>query len=117
MESLEIGIATIEYNEEGIAVSSKFESTATTQADTSLLNQLSQLPGSDKRETVANNAKMVLGSWWNKMNEVEMADREDYGIYYKTFNCQRHENQMIKSISIKFTYKKRSSKSESENLI
>ena len=107
MKEFKIGIATVNYDENGYPISQSFVPGTNVNPDDELLNQLKQIPVTDNSEVTKENADMILAGWWAKMNEIELADREEYKIYSNVINCVKYPNDLIKECSIEYIYKKR----------
>ncbi len=102
-----IGVATISYDEQGNPTSQTFKPGENIEPDDNLLNQLKQIPTATDSELVKQNADLVLAGWWSKMNEAELADRDEFKIYSEIVECLKYDNGSVKSCSIEYTFKKR----------
>lgn len=107
MDNLEIGIATIEYSKGGEIASASFSPTMNFRADEELLSRLDFAPHASNEILLKEHADRVFSAWFNKMNEIELADREEYEIVSEIVECLKFESQEIKKCVIKFTFKKR----------
>lgn len=105
MELLEIGQATIVYDTQGKATEASFSPTMKIDLDTGVLMQLTQLNGSNEK-TLNDNAGLVLGSWFSKIYDIEMSDRDHYQVVSETVKCDKYSNGNIKSCLVKFIFKK-----------
>lgn len=100
-----IGIARIEYNEDGTVKSAIFEPTMKVEAKADTLSPfLSIEDGNSSEEAVKEHAIIALATWFNKMNEIELADREKYTIDTEVVSCEKYPSGSIKICQIEFHF-------------
>lgn len=101
----EIGVAVINYSPEGKVLSAGFEPTLKMSFTPELLDQLSGAK-SDTAETVRVDSEIIMAAWFSKMNEIELADREEYHIVSTVEECVKYPDGRIKTCKVKFSFKK-----------
>lgn len=94
-----IGVATIEYNGKGAVVRANFQPIKKFEVD------LSQLKGNEDEKTVRDNAELIMASWFSKVNEIELADRDKFKIESKVLDCRKWPDGTIKKCWIEFYLK------------
>lgn len=113
----EIGIVTMNYNDEGEVTMASFKPTMSITIDKNLFERFSKIGDTGKRikkespsvhyeedsEMLRENAELVFASWFNKTNEIELADREKYKIISETIRCSKHFNGRIAECNIRFS--------------
>ena len=104
-QNREIGVATILYSEDGKPLSSYFKPTVMFSADTKMLDQLSNVEGPDA-ESVKTNSELVMGAWFSNLNDIELADREEFSVVGEVLQCDKYQSGKIKRCSVKFVLKK-----------
>lgn len=107
MKDLEIGIATLRYDKTGEATHASFESTMLLDFDKDLLKQLERVPDSEDAEAIKQNADLVFAGYFSKLNEIELADREQYEVISEIVNCLKYENGKAKECTIRFLFRQR----------
>src|SRR5690242_12136542 len=100
----EIGFVTVAYNEIGKVTMSRFEPTIKVELTETQLGQLTILKGSDDQKTMEENAQFVFASWFNSMNEIELADRDQYEIVTETIRCDRYPSGSIKTCVMRVVF-------------
>ncbi len=105
MKDLELGIAQIEYNEYGQATQATFSPTMKIDIDPTLLQQITDIDVKDNPDIIKENANYVFASWFAKTNEIELADRDHYGIDTEIVDCQKDSNGIVRVCRIKFVFK------------
>lgn len=95
-----IGIAVIEYNEEGKAVSASFKPTQHFKVD-DLKTLLTLKSGTDK-DAIRLNAELAMASWFSNVNSLELADRDKWKIQSRIVSCENHKNGMAYKITLEF---------------
>lgn len=104
----EIGIATLNYDTTGNFIGGKFEPTMTVPVDKNLMDSFSGATCKDGEEAIKQQATNIFASWFQAMNEIELADQEKYEIGTEIVGeCEKYEDGTIKSCTIKFTFKTR----------
>lgn len=95
-----IGIATVEYSEEGKVIKAFFEPKS--KVDMVDLNQLKQAVNLTQ-EDIQHNAEMVMSNWFSRQNDIELAERDQFKIISKVIECEKHPDGKIKKCVIEFT--------------
>ena len=98
----QIGIATVNYDEAGNVVSANFEPKL--KVENVDVKQLLSIKADPDVDVVKHNAEMVMASWFTKINDIELADRDDYNIVSEVLRCERYDNDKIKTCSIAFYF-------------
>lgn len=106
MENFEIGRATIQYDEQGNVTLAYFEPTMKIGLDANIATELKKLVDSTQIETVKENADTVMASWFAKMNQIELSDREEYDIVSKVVKCEKWDSGKVKMCVIEYTFQK-----------
>lgn len=99
---MKIAEVEIEYSEGGEVVSGSMIAELSPGDIEVAMDQLTKLKPEANGVALAENARVALASLFNRMNEVEMADREKFDITSKVRDCSNHENGMIKRCVIEF---------------
>lgn len=108
MKNTEIGVVTTNYDEQGKLISANFKPTMQVELSDSVKRMLDQaLQKDDNVESLKRNSDFVLGSFFSKMTEIELADREDYEIVSEILDCHTYENGKVKFCRIKYLFAKR----------
>lgn len=105
-ETFEIGIAKVQYDNHGRATEAEFVPTIKLNLKPSLLAQLASVNGKSQDHTI-DNANLILGAWFEKSNEIELADRDTYHIASEIVRCEKWSNGTVKVCEIRFVFKKR----------
>ncbi len=105
MESKEIGVVRISYDKHGVVTEASFNPTMKINLEPKVLLQLSAIKGSEDHEAIHSNAAMVMATWFNKMNEIELADRNKYEIVSELFHCEKYSDGKVKECAIYFIFK------------
>jgi hypothetical protein len=105
MEPLEIGTATIRYNEQGKPTTTGFISNMNLLFTPQLTAQLRSLDGKKDTEQLKKDADLLLGAYFNKIDEVWMANRDEYEIASEIVNCEKYDNGNTKTFSIKYIFR------------
>lgn len=104
MKTQEIGIVTLDYNEDGVATEATFNPTMKVNLDIKALLQLTAIPADKSPQHVEDNAGFVLASWFERLNEIELADRDHYRVAPKVIKCDNYPNGRIKHCEIAFNF-------------
>lgn len=105
MKPFDLGIATISYDSDGKAMQADFLPTGKIHLDPKLLATIAFSKKHDQEKDVKDHASLVLGAWFAKSNEVELADRDRYQIDTEVIKCEKYANGNIKMCAIKFIFK------------
>lgn len=110
--NMQIGTANISYNEQGEIVSAIFTPSLELDVneDEDLLKQLKSIPCTSNEEIIRENAALVLGGWWNQLNQIELADRDKWKMDSEIVACNKWPSGRVQMCSIKFTFRRLESK-------
>lgn len=104
--NLEIGDAIINYREDGTVESASFVPKMKIEVGETVLKQLEAVNHSTVAAIVKTNADLILGSFFSKLSEIELGDRDHYEVSSKTILCERYKpSGNIKQCVIRYTYK------------
>lgn len=106
MKDLEIGIVKMQYGEDGDVKSASFEPKIQVSVGGELLARLHSVNSPTNSDIIKSNADMVLASFFSKINEIELADREEYEVTSEVINCEKYPNDTVKTCEIKYLFKK-----------
>ena len=98
-----IGIATIEYDRVGSVTKGTFDPDK--DFGNVDIKQLLSIKASKDVDVVKRNAETVLASWFSKINEVELADRDQYEVASEVLDCKKYVDGKVKKCSIQFYLK------------
>lgn len=107
IENQEIGIATLLYNEDETPLCAHFKPTMDIKMGSrEILEMADQVDCTGKDHEILNQANGVFATWFQRMNDVELADRSQYEIAAEFIKpCERWENGKIKGCNIRFVFK------------
>lgn len=97
-----IANATLAYNPDGTLESATLWPVKITKDD--FVNALGDCKNKTL-EDVTKTAELMLGAYFNKMNEVELRDVETTELKAEVINCQKYDNGTLRHVEIKFIYK------------
>lgn len=101
---MNIGKAHLEYDEKGKLTVSMFTSLIEVHIED---KELGLIKCTDE-DGIKQQAEQVFAKWFTTMNEIELADREDYVISTEYITpCEKYENGSIKSCDILFSINNR----------
>lgn len=104
MKRQEIGIADISYRQDSTVESAHFSPTIKIELnETELTDGLFGLKNKTAEE-VKNTSELVMASWFNKMNEIELADRNTHEIKGEIMYCEEYTDKKVKRCMIKFFF-------------
>lgn len=111
MKTQEIGIATITYDSGGTVIRelTNFVPTLKISITEELNRQFAKVKSEKDEINLKKNSDIVLATWFSKMNEIELADRDKFQIKSEIIKCERYANQRIKQCVIRYTFEKISS--------
>jgi hypothetical protein len=104
MKRKEIGIATLQYDQEGNLSAAELVPTMRVNLLPDLKELLSKSKAPDSQEAIRNDAEYVYAAWFNKMNEIELADRTQYKITAECVSCVKYHSGKISEAKIKFFF-------------
>lgn len=106
MENTEIGIATLEYDDKGNFIAGSFTPIGT-QILPKEMAEFGEVSCESGEEKIKEQACNVFAAWFQKMNDIELADREEYKIESDLAQpSEFYPSGGIKKCYIKFTLKK-----------
>lgn len=97
---MKIGEAKLRYNDKGEIESATFFPIAAFMVPHETLMELSN---NQDEESIKANANMVLASYFSKINDIELGDRDQVEIKTKIINCNKHANGLISHCTLQFT--------------
>jgi hypothetical protein len=103
---LEIGFVTIKYKEDGTIANAGFQPTMNLPMDALFLEQLRSVNCSTSSDDVKHNSDMIFSAFFNKINEIELADRTEWEVKSEIESCEKYDNGNVKSCKIKYVYQK-----------
>lgn len=106
MENLEIGIVTITYNNQGDVVSADFNPTMRIEVQEDLKQQLISVKENEDSEKLQANADLVMGAWFSKITDIELADRSEYHIVSELLRCNRYPDGKVRLCSMLYKFEK-----------
>ena len=108
---IRIGVTTLFFTEQGEAAVATFTPERMELSDLSIRQQIRRLfapvEGNKGPEAVKSAAELVFAAWFNKMNEIELADREKYEIVSEVIECKEYSPGKVKSCTIAFIFRER----------
>lgn len=108
---IRIGQAVILFNEEGKAVGSMFTPEGIKINNLAMFAEvgevLAPVEGNKGQENIRKAAETVFAAWFNKMNEIELADREKFEIVTEVLKCEEYSPGKVKSCTIAFIFRER----------
>lgn len=102
-----IGVATLMYDKTGKVTAASFAPAAL--FDKIDLNQLAQIKpdgSGDDEVSMTRNAELVLSSWFTRMNEIELADRDQFKISTEVLSCERYKTGEVMIFMASFSFEK-----------
>jgi len=108
MNTLEIGIVTMNYNEDGTVIKelSHFTPTLKTTIDTDIEEQLLTIKGENDSETLKHNANAVLAGFFTQITNIELADRSEYVVDSEVVTCEKYPTGGIKTCVLKYYFRR-----------
>lgn len=107
MEKIIIGRATIEYNLDGIVTSAKFDPMLDVNLGPEILSQLTQIKNGSQDE-LQSNSDFILGTFFSKMTEIELADRNLFVVKSKVVDCVKYVvNSSVAKCVLEYTFEER----------
>lgn len=106
MENTKIGTASFIYRPDGSVEYASFKPDieVDTKKTPDLLHQFkSSLSGKGDDKTIQADASLIMGAWFAKAEEIELADRDKMVITSNVLNCERFANGLAKKCQIQFS--------------
>jgi hypothetical protein len=105
METQEIGKVVLVYSEDGEFDHAYFIPTMEFKADQELMSRFKEVECKSDEDKIISDASSVFAAWFQKMNEIELADRAQYHIEPELISCEKHSNGKVSKVQIKFVFK------------
>lgn len=103
-----IGTVTLYFDDTDKFVSGTFAPEAMEVNADELITRMAFVDNKATESDMKCQAELILGSWWARMNRVELADRENYEVKTETVNCTRdYKTGSVRTWAIKFTLVKK----------
>lgn len=104
MKEYEIGIVTISYGKNGAVKEADFMPTMKVDLKPDVLAHLASGKSSTE-DIVIKNSSLVVGAWFNKINEIELADRDHFEVVGEKVTCDTFPDGKVKNCVIRFVYR------------
>lgn len=103
----EIGFVTTVYTELGDIVKelSAFKPTLQGTVSKDIEDQILNIKSSDSSEAIKSNAMLLLASFFNRMTEIELADRSEYEIDSEVIECDKYPDGAVRKCVLRFFFK------------
>lgn len=103
----EIGIATLMYNSDGVFSEANFKPTMMVSVNDKMMTELIDAVDCNSHDDIiSNQANGVFAAWFQRMNEIELADRSQFEIAAELIEpCERWDNGVVKLCKIRFMFK------------
>lgn len=95
----EIGIATIICEEDGTIINADFTATMELQNSDKLVDELKKMEGPPEDK-----AGLIFANWFNKVSEIEMADRDKQKVVTTNLGTTQVPNTTMHSTRFLFTF-------------
>lgn len=106
MEKITIGKATIEYDIYGIVERASFEPTLNVNIGPDIISQLARINNESQVE-LQSNADLILGAFFSKLTEIEVADREMFAVKSRVVECVKYTAGAVKKCVLEYTFEER----------
>lgn len=106
MEDLEIGIAILNYDRKGKLISGLFTPTLAVEVPDLFKETMETITATTTPDLLKTHSDMVFAGFFVKMNEIELADREDFDVVSEVIECEKWNNGIIRKCIIKYFFKK-----------
>ncbi len=104
---IEIGVVSVLYSPTWNVLDASFEPTMKHELDEKCLTQLKSISSDKDKDVIKSNAELVFASWFEKMNEIELADREKFEIVSRVLTKSLVEADKNWRVKILFSFKER----------
>lgn len=95
---MNVGIVTLQYTEAGILDSYDFKSDIQLPKEF----EIDKLLVGDKIEKIKATADLVMATWFNRVAEIELADRTEYTLVGETVMCDKYASGAVKACQIRY---------------
>jgi hypothetical protein len=101
-----IGKAEISYLQDGKVNSARFTPNhyVITPKNSSVFRQLEDLEVGPQEDKIVKQAELMMATWFSKLNDIEMADREKYKIVSEMDECHKYPNGQPSKVSVSFYF-------------
>ena len=105
MGTQEIGKVLLAYNEDGGFGHAEFIPTMVFQANEDLLSRFKEVECKSGEQKIINDAGAVFAAWFQRMNDIELADRSQYHIDTELVSCEKYPSGAVSIVIVKFVFK------------
>lgn len=105
MNNTEIGISTIGYDEQGDANYALFTPLMGLSEEGDDLHKFVDIKSDNDETKMKAQAESIFATWFEKFNQIELADRQKYVIGSDIVSCEKYPNGNVKKIQFKFIFK------------
>ena len=99
-----IGTAILTYDEDGKPLSSEFSPAILKVEPDQLRDALSHIDKPTGAEQIRSRAETIMATWFNHVESVELADREDGEITSRVLECKEWPNGHPQLCAIEFSW-------------
>lgn len=105
---MDIGVVTISHDKDGNMGEAYFKPTMQVSLDKSLVPALTAgtMASTDNPEYIRNQADIVMASFFSKITEIELADRDKYELKSEIIQCSKWGNGAVRTCKIKYSFVK-----------
>ncbi len=96
-----IGIAVIQYSEDGKVTSASFKPNQNFKVDN--VKPLLQIKGDADQDAMRLNAELAMASWFAEVNALELSDRDKWKVQSRLVYCAKYRSGMVSQCTIEFT--------------
>lgn len=112
MKKQKIGTATMYFDDGGTPIRADFDPAirisefVDPEVPSPLLDQLINIGGGKSRQTIVASADLVVGAWFSKVDEIELADRDQYRVVGECVVCRKYENGIVRECVVDYYFEK-----------
>jgi len=102
-----IGSTTIQYNQEGKVNFALFlpnQYIVSEESTNGMFSQLEQLEVEPYEDKILKQAELMMATWFSKLNDIEMADREQYKVVAEMDECHKYPNGQVSKAKVSFYF-------------
>jgi hypothetical protein len=105
---MKIGTVIVNYDQEGNVLEkfTAFVPTMNIPVDKELGKQLIKLKQENNETILKDNSDLILASWFSKMNEIELADRNSFKIESMIVSCDKYSNGKIRKCILDYYFER-----------
>lgn len=101
----EIGVSELSFDRDGKLVYGHFNPTMQIKVD-NISDFITGIDCKDEDANIINKATQVFATWFQRMNDIELADRSQFEISTQFIEpCERWDNGIVKLAKIRFVFK------------